>query len=78
MRELRIVFIYSLFGIDYKQSKYEVYVFNKNTSDENDLKNIVIDINKSQEKIVYLFTNKEDLFESFNRELSIFNYQFKE
>lgn len=49
--------------------KIQKYKLDKNKSDENELKKMVIDINKSQNEFVYLITNKEDLFEFFNRNI---------
>ena len=50
-------------------SERKVYKFDKNNSDEKELKRIIIDINKSDDEHVCLITNKEDLFEFFNRNI---------
>ncbi|QKF59116.1 hypothetical protein [Aliarcobacter lanthieri] len=71
MRYIKIILSYS--NIDCDNSKnLEIYKFDKNKSDLNELKKIVIDINKSQNETVYLITNKEDLFESFNRTIILY------
>lgn len=69
-----IIIILSDSNMNFNDQNLEIYKFNKNKSDLNELKKIVIDINKSPKETVYLITNKEDLFEFFNRKLIIKNY----
>lgn len=66
-----IIIILSDSNMNFNDQNLEIYKFNKNKSDLNELKKIVIDINKSPKETVYLITNKEDLFEFFNRKLII-------
>lgn len=51
------------------EDNIERYKFDKNKSNDEELKKIVIDINKSQNESVSLITNKENLFEFFNRDI---------
>ncbi|MCT7630976.1 hypothetical protein [Aliarcobacter butzleri] len=69
MRNITIILSDS--NMNFNDQNLEIYKFNKNKSDLNELKKIVIDINKSPKETVYLITNKEDLFEFFNRKLII-------
>ena len=46
-----------------------IYKFDKNESNEEELKKIVVNINKSQIEMVYLITNEEKLFKFFNRDI---------
>ncbi|MDK2065475.1 hypothetical protein [Aliarcobacter butzleri] len=69
MRSITIILSDS--NMNFNDQNLEIYKFNKNKSDLNELKKIVIDINKSPKETVYLITNKEDLFEFFNRKLII-------
>jgi hypothetical protein len=72
MRKINIILINNYFDFISDNKNLEIYKFNKNKSDLNELKKIVVDINKSQNEIVYLITNKEDLFESFNRNIILY------
>ncbi|WP_323591542.1 hypothetical protein [Aliarcobacter butzleri] len=70
MRELRIIL--SNHNIDFDNKNLKIYRFDKNKSDVSELKKVVIDINKDSNETVYLITNKEDLFESFNRDIILY------
>ena len=72
MRKINIILINNYFDFISDNKNLEIYKFNKNKSDLYELKKIVVDINKSQNEIVYLITNKEDLFESFNRNIILY------
>ena len=72
MRKINIILINNYFDFISDNKNLAIYKFNKNKSDLNELKKIVVDINKSQNEIVYLITNKEDLFESFNRNIILY------
>lgn len=65
MRSIRLILTDKINYSDFNEKK--VYKFDKNNSDEKELKIMVIDINKSNDERVCLITNKEDLFEFFNR-----------
>ena len=67
MRNIKIISTNDVDNTNIEGQNLEIYKLDKNKSDENELKKMVIDINKSQNEFVYLITNKEDLFESFNR-----------
>ncbi|MGJ0360172.1 hypothetical protein [Aliarcobacter cryaerophilus] len=71
MREL--IIILSNLNIDFDNKNLKIYRFDKNKSDVSELKKVVIDINKDSNETVYLITNKEDLFESFNRDIILYN-----
>ncbi|MCG3692197.1 hypothetical protein [Aliarcobacter butzleri] len=71
MRDIRIILTNNVNKTNIDGQNLEIYKFDKNESNEKELKNIVIRINKSKTKIVYLITNKEDLFEFFNRNINI-------
>lgn len=71
MRMIELVLINNvntLLNID--NEKQEIYRFDKNKSNKEELKRIVVDINKSQNEIVYLITNESFLFEFFNRNIT--------
>lgn len=72
MREITIILTknVNITNASFDTEKLEIYKFDKNESNEEELKKIVVDINKSQNEIVYLITNKENLFESFNRQIN--------
>ena len=53
----------------FEDKSLKIYKFDKNESNAEELKKIVIDINKNQREIVHLITNKENLFEFFNRNI---------
>ena len=67
MRSIRLILTNDINYSDFNEMK--VYRFNKNNSNEEELKRIIIDINKSNDEHVCLITNKEDLFEFFNRNI---------
>lgn len=56
----------------------EIYRFDEKKSNDKELKNIVIKINKSKNSIVYFITNKKDLFEFFNRDIICKHIEYKE
>jgi hypothetical protein len=47
----------------------EIYEFDEKKSNEEELREIVTKINKSENQIVYFITNKKNLFEFFNRNI---------
>jgi hypothetical protein len=70
MREIKLILTNNInYRFDIYNEQQRVYKFDKNESNEEDLKKIVVDINKSQNKIEYLITNEENLFEFFNRNI---------
>ncbi len=69
MREIVLILTNYINNTVNRVESSQTYKFNKNESNEEELKEIVIDINKSQSKIVYLITNEEKLFEFFNRNI---------
>ncbi|KLD99765.1 hypothetical protein O8C99_07390 [Aliarcobacter butzleri] len=72
-----IIIILSDFKICFNDQNLEIYEFDKNKSNVSELKKVVIDINKSLNETVYLITNKEDLFEFFNRNIILYNDRLK-
>lgn len=74
MRSIRLILTNNINHSDFNEMK--VYRFNKNNSDEKELKRIIIDINKSNDERVCLITNKEDLFEFFNRNIECEYFNF--
>ncbi|MFW2419175.1 hypothetical protein, partial [Aliarcobacter butzleri] len=50
-------------------SENKIFKFDKNKSNKEELKKIVIEINKSEDKMVSFITNEEKLFEFFNRQI---------
>lgn len=71
MNDIRIILTSDIDNTTFHGQNSEIYRFDKDKSDVNELKKIVIDINKSQNKLVCLITNKENLFEFFNRKITI-------
>ena len=71
MREL--IIILSNLNIDFDNKNLKIYRFDKNKSDVSELKKVVIEINKDPNETVYLITNKEDLFEPFNRNIILYS-----
>lgn len=69
MKNIKIISTNDVDNTNIEGQNLEIYKLDKNKSDENELKKTVIDINKSQNEFVYLITNKEDLFEFFNRNI---------
>ncbi len=69
MRSIRLILTNDINYNDFKIDGMKKYIFDKNNSDEKELKRIIIDINKSDDEHVCLITNKEDLFEFFNRNI---------
>lgn len=69
MRSIKLILTNNINNITLSESENLIYKFDKNHSNEEDLKKIVVDINKSQNKIVCLITNEENLFEFFNRNI---------
>jgi hypothetical protein len=59
MREIVLILTNDINNTVNRVESSQTYKFNKNESNEEELKEIVIDINKSQSKIVYLITNEE-------------------
>ncbi|WP_418185460.1 hypothetical protein ACNSOS_00170 [Aliarcobacter vitoriensis] len=70
MRNIKLILTDNLNNTTISGNGNEVYKFDVLESDEEKLKKIVIDINKSQNEMVYLITNKKDLFEFFNRNIT--------
>lgn len=68
MRSIRLILTNDINYNDFKIDGIKKYIFDKNNSDE-EFKKIIIDINKSDDEHVCLITNKEDLFEFFNRNI---------
>ena len=70
MRNIKLILTDNVNNTTISGNGNEVYKFDVFESDEEELKKIVIDINKSQNEMVYLITNKKDLFEFFNRNIT--------
>ena len=68
-----IIIILSDFKICFNDQNLEIYEFDKNKSNVSELKKVVIEINKDPNETVYLITNKEDLFEPFNRNIILYS-----
>lgn len=71
MRNIEITLTNDVANNKFDEQIFDIYRFDKNKDDLEELNQIVIDINKSQNEMVYLITNKKDLFESFNRNIII-------
>ena len=56
-------------NINLTRNENVIFKFDKNKSNKEELKKIVIDINKSESKMISLITNEEKLFEFFNRRI---------
>ncbi|MDX4071622.1 hypothetical protein Q6A88_07900 [Aliarcobacter skirrowii] len=69
MRNIKIILTNDVDNNKFDEQIFEIYRFDTNKDDLEKLNQIVIDINKSQNQIVSLITNKKDLFESFNRNI---------
>ncbi|MDN5048599.1 hypothetical protein [Aliarcobacter butzleri] len=72
MKEIRLILTNNVSNFDMGMiSMFENHIsrFDKIKSNREELKKIVIDINKSQDKIAFLITNEEKLFEFFNRNI---------
>lgn len=69
MREIDLILTNNVNKGMISELENEIYQFDKNESNEEKLKEIVIDINKNKSESVILITNKEDLFEFFNRKI---------
>ena len=69
MKDVKLILTNNFRNTTIKGNKLEIYKFDKNESNEEELKKIVIDINKSQNQMEFLITNKKDLFEFFNRNI---------
>lgn len=67
MRNIKLILTNNVNTID--NDKLEIYKFDKNKSNKEELEKIVININKSQNEMVYLITNEKKLFEFFNRNI---------
>ncbi len=76
MRTIKIMLTNDVTNATVDDGNLNIYKFDKYAHDENMLKNIVININKSQNKIVCLITNKDNLFELFNRRIIIVRDNF--
>ena len=70
MRNIKIILTNDVANNKFDEQIFDIYRFDKNKDDLEELKKIVIDINKSQNEMVYLITNKKDLFEFFNRNIT--------
>ena len=69
MRDIKLILTDNVNNTTISGNVYEVYKFDVHESNEEVLKNIIVNINKSQNEIVYLITNKKNLFEFFNRNI---------
>ncbi len=69
MRNIKLILTDNVNNTTISGNGNEVYKFDVLESNEEELKKIVIGINKSQNEMVYLITNKKDLFEFFNRNI---------
>lgn len=58
-------------NINLTRNENVIFKFDKNKSNKEELKKIVIDINKSESKMISLITNEEKLFEFFNRRIIV-------
>lgn len=70
MRNIKIILTNDVANNKFDEQIFDIYRFDKNKDDLEELKKIIIDINKSQNEMVYLITNKKDLFEFFNRNIT--------
>ena len=70
MRDIKLILTDNVNNTTISGNVYEVYKFDVHESNEEVLKNIIVNINKSQNEMVYLITNKKDLFEFFNRNIT--------
>lgn len=69
MKEIKLILTNNVSNTTVPGYENLIYKFDKNESNEEKLKKIVIDINKSQSEMVYLITNEEKLFQFFNRNI---------
>lgn len=76
MRNIKLILTDNVNNTTISGNGNEVYKFDVFESGEEELKKIVIDINKSQNEMVYLITNKKDLFEFFNRNITCEYFDF--